>query len=100
MISVDNSTDFTYPERYSGMPSITDEINSANVRVWSLPVDVTDTLKTQETVTAMKSENCGNGCCINLLDSFWEFIRCVVELSFDLNHSGVTPFQLLFWWLF
>ncbi|MEX3012112.1 hypothetical protein AB3538_00055 [Acinetobacter baumannii] len=40
------------------MPSITDEINSANVRVWSLPVDVTDTLKTQETVTAMKSENC------------------------------------------
>lgn len=58
MISVDNSTDFTYPERYSGMPSITDEINSANVRVWSLPVDVTDTLKTQETVTAMKSENC------------------------------------------
>lgn len=59
MIPVDNSTDYTYPERYSGMPSITDVINPANVRVWSLPVDVTDTLHTQEAVTALKADNCG-----------------------------------------
>lgn len=57
-IHVDNSPDFNYPELYSGISSIKDKINPANVRVWGLPVDVSDTIKSQKEVGDMKLANC------------------------------------------
>jgi len=60
MIRIDHSTDFNYPDRYSGMPSIIGPINPANVRVWNIPVDVRDTLKTPEELRRVVSEKCAS----------------------------------------
>lgn len=58
IIKIDNSTDFSYPDRYSGMPSIIGQINPANVRVWNIPVDVKDTLTTHDELKKVISKKC------------------------------------------
>lgn len=44
--------------RKTDIPSISDAMNPANVRVWALSVDVTDTLSSPADIAAMKPANC------------------------------------------
>jgi hypothetical protein len=60
-IPVDESDAYVPPAGAdsTGIPvTIPDHMNPANVRVWSLPVDVTDTLASQQDIAAMKPKAC------------------------------------------
>lgn len=60
LIPVDESTAFAPPAgtNTTGIPAIPDKMNPANMRVWTLPVDVSDTLASPVDLAAMKPTTC------------------------------------------
>jgi hypothetical protein len=62
LIPVDESTAFALPAGVNAtdIPAIADKMNPANMRVWALPVDVTDTLTGPAALAAMKPAACSS----------------------------------------
>jgi hypothetical protein len=57
LIAVDESSDYAAPKDAdaTGIPKILDPMNPANVRIWSLDVDISDTSSSSDTIIASNS---------------------------------------------